>query len=207
MHQRYKTANGFRTRYNHYYIWPIKLLELKYIITSARNAAAIAKGMVELRSIVFYPREKRGRWRQDPRCLRCSKLRRKGGLGGLMLVPRRSSACGACIPELTTRRHRRRLLCLGSRAKTSTLRGRHKRFAGGSVLHTSFRGLLSLLATHQKWYHHLQQVVHSLIPHNYIHQVQHMCSTNTHTRTVIGLFAYILLYTAVFTCLSTVVFI
>ena len=29
------------------------LLELKYIMTSARNAAAIAKGMVELRSIVF----------------------------------------------------------------------------------------------------------------------------------------------------------
>ena len=52
MHQRYKTANGFRTRCNYYYIiWPITLLELKFIITSARNAAAIAKVMVELRSI------------------------------------------------------------------------------------------------------------------------------------------------------------
>ena len=61
----------------------MKLLELKYIMTSARNVAAIAKGMVELKSIVFYSREERGRWREGPRCLRCSKLRRIGGLGGL----------------------------------------------------------------------------------------------------------------------------
>ena len=167
------------------------LLELKYIITSARNAAATAKGnMVELRSIVFYSREERERWRQGPRCLRCSKLRKIGGLGGLALTSRRSSGCGACIPELTTRRHRGRLLCSGSRAKASTLGGRHRRFTGGSVFHTSFRGLLSLLATqHKCWYHHLQQqVVQSLIPHNYyIHQVQHIrwctqqtvCSTHT----------------------------
>ena len=80
--------------------------------------------------------------------------------GGLTMAPRRSSRCGACIPELTTRRHRGRLLCLGSRGKASTLRGRHRRFAGGSVFHTSFRGVLSLLATQQKkWHHHhyLQQ--------------------------------------------------
>ena len=64
--------------------------------------------MVELRSIAFYSREERRRWRQGPRCLRCSKLRRIGGLGGLMMTPRRSSGCGACIPELTTRRHRGR---------------------------------------------------------------------------------------------------
>ena len=83
------------------------LVELKYIMTSAGNAAAIAKGMVELRSIAFYSREERGRWRQGPRCLRCSKSRRIGGLGGLM-TPLRSSGCGACIPELTTRRHRGR---------------------------------------------------------------------------------------------------
>ena len=51
------------TRRNYYYIWPITLLELEYIITSARNVAAIAKGMVELRSIVYYSREERGRWR------------------------------------------------------------------------------------------------------------------------------------------------
>ena len=37
----------------------MKLLELKYIMTSARNVAAIAKGMVELKSIVFYSREER----------------------------------------------------------------------------------------------------------------------------------------------------
>ena len=105
---RFETANGFRTRRPDDYIWPITLLELKYIITSARNAAAIAKGMVELRSIAFYLREKRGRWRQGPRCLRCLELRMVGGLGGLMMTPRRSSGCGACIPELTTRRHRGR---------------------------------------------------------------------------------------------------
>ena len=87
------------------------VLELKCIITSARNAAAIAKGMVELRSIVFYSREERGRWRQGPRCLRCLKLRMVGSLGGLMMTPRRSSGCGACIPELTTRRPRGLLLC------------------------------------------------------------------------------------------------
>ena len=85
------------------------LVELKYIMTSARNTAAIAKGMVELRSIAFYSREERGRWRQGPRCLRCSKFRRIGGLGGLIMTPRRSSGCGACIPVLTTRnRHRGR---------------------------------------------------------------------------------------------------
>ena len=110
LHQRYKTANGFRRRRNYYFIWPITLLELKYIISSARNAAAIAKGVVELRSIVFYPREERGRWRQGPRCLRCSKIRRVGGFEGLMIIPRRSSGCGSCIPELTTRRHRGRSL-------------------------------------------------------------------------------------------------
>ena len=124
------------------------------------------KGIVELRrSIVFYSREERGRWRQGPRCLRCSKLRRIYGLGGLMMTPGRSSGCSACIPELTTRRHRGRLSRLGSRAKTSTLQGRYRRFAGGSAFHMYFRGFLSLLATKQKWFN-LQQVVHSLIPHN-----------------------------------------
>ena len=97
------------------------------------------------------------------------------------------------------------LLCLGSRAKASTLRGRHTRFAGCSVFHTPFRGLLSLLATQQKWYNHLQQqLVQSLIPRKYyIHQVQRIrrctqqtaCSTNTrtHTRNVTEMFVYILL--------------
>ena len=81
-----------------------------------------------LRSIVFDSREERARWRQGPRCLSCLKLRMVGGLGGLMMTPRRLSGCGACIPELTTRRHRGTLLCLGSRAKASTLEGRHRRF-------------------------------------------------------------------------------
>ena len=107
-------------------------------------------GRIEVHS--FYSREERERWRQGPRCWRCSKLRRICGLGGLTMTPRRSSGCGSCIPELTTRiRHRGRLLCLSSRAKASTLRRRHRCFAGGSVFHTSFRWLLSLLATQQKW--------------------------------------------------------
>ena len=138
--------------------------------------------MVELRSKVFYSREERGRWRQGPRCLRCLEFRMVGGLGGLMMTPRRSSGCGACIPELTTRRHRGPLLCLGCRAKSSTLQGRHRRFTGGSASHMSFRGLLSLLATQQKWYH-LQQVVQSLIPHNYRQHrrtQQTVCSIHTH---------------------------
>ena len=123
--------------------------------------------MVELRFIVFYSREERRRWRQGPRCLRCLKLRMVGGLGGLMMTPRRSSGCGACIPELTTRRHHGTLLCLSSRAKASTLQGRDRRFTVGSAFHMSFRGLPSLLATQQKWYNHVQQVAQSLIPHNY----------------------------------------
>ena len=64
-----------------------------------------------------------------------------GGLGGLMMTPRRSSRRGACIHELTTRRHRGPLLYLGSRAKAPTLRGRHR------VSPAVPRGLLSLLAT------------------------------------------------------------
>ena len=85
------------------------------------------------------------------------------------------------------RRHRGPLLCLGGRAKASTLEGRHRRFTGGSAFHMSFRGLRSLLAAQQEWYHHLQQVVQSLIPHNYRQYwctQQTACSTHTHTRTV-----------------------
>ena len=83
------------------------LLHLANEAARTRNVAAVAKGMVELKSIVFYSREERGSWRQGPRCLRCSKLRRIGGLGGLMMTPRRSSGWGACIPELTSRRRGR----------------------------------------------------------------------------------------------------
>ena len=75
-------------RCNYHYIWPITLLELiMYIITSARNMAATANGMVELRSLVSYSREERGRWRQGPRRLRCSKIRRIDGLGALSMTP------------------------------------------------------------------------------------------------------------------------
>ena len=70
------------------------------------------------------------------------------------------------------------MLSLGGRTKAPTLRGRHRRFAGGSVFHTSSRGLLSLLATQQKWFHHLQQqVVHSLIPHSYYIHLLHTPGT------------------------------
>ena len=157
--------------------------------------------MVELRSIVFYSREERARWRQGPRCLRCLKLRVVGGLGGLMMTPRRSSGCSACIPELTTRRHRGRLLCLGSRAKASTLEGRHRRSIGGSAFYMSFRGLLSLLATQQKWHHHLQHVVQSLIPHNcrQYRCTQQLHGAQTYTRTVTELFTYeVLLYSSLY---------
>ena len=67
----------------------------------------------------------------------------------------------------------------------------------------SFSGLLSLLATQQKWYHHLQQVVQSLIPHNNYRQYrctqQTVCSTHTHTYTVTELFTYeVLLYSSLY---------
>ena len=51
----------------------------------------------------------------------------------------RSSGCGACTSESTTRRHRGRL-CLGSRAKALTLQERHRRFVGDSAFRRSFRG-------------------------------------------------------------------
>ena len=63
----------------------------------------------------------------------------------------------------------RRWLPLSSRAKAFTPQGRRRRFVGDSAFHSSFRGapLLTLLATQQKRYHHLQEV-QSLMPHNYI---------------------------------------
>ena len=154
--------------------------QILYIITSARNAAAIAKGMVELRSIVFDSREVRARWRQGTRRL---KLRMVGGLGGLMMTPRRSSGCGACIPELTTRRHRGPLLCLGSRAKASTL-GReaytfHRRFrfpyvfSWAPLLVGDTAEVVSSSATSRT----------ELIPHNYRQYwctQQTACTTHAH---------------------------
>ena len=143
---------------------------------------------------MLYSREERERWRQGPRCLRCSKLRRIGGLRCLTMAPRRSSGCGAPRVDYT------------QGPWTAVIR-RHRRFAGSSVFHTSFRVLLSLLATQQKRYHDLQQVVQSLIPHiYYIHRVQHIrwctqqtvCSTHTHTHTVTELFVYIPLYSSLY---------
>ena len=75
------------------------------------------------------------------------------------------------------------VMLIGSRAKTSIHEGRHRRFTGSSAFDMSFRGLLSMLATQQKCYHHLQQVVQSLIPHNYRQYwctQQTACSTHTH---------------------------
>ena len=60
LHQPYKTANGFRTRRNYYYIRSITLLELNYIVTSARNAAAIAEGTFELFFLIQEKRENAG---------------------------------------------------------------------------------------------------------------------------------------------------
>ena len=106
MHQRYKTANGFRTRRNYHYIWPITLLELRYIIISARNAAAIAKGMVkiEVHSFLLKGRESTLAARSEV----LEMLEVKGGtwFGRLDDDSRRSSGRGACILELTTCRHR-----------------------------------------------------------------------------------------------------
>ena len=160
----------FRTLCNYYYIWPITLLEeLKYIITSSRNATAIAKGTAELRSIVFYSREEREHWRQGPRCLRYPKLRRVGGLGGLMMASRRSSSgCRACIPESITRRLRGRLSCLVRQPSQSIHTSRdtytfRRRFRIPYV----FSWAPLLVGKQKKWYRHLQQVVQSLIPNNY----------------------------------------
>ena len=61
----------------------MKLLELKYIMTSARNVAAVAKGMVELKSIDFYSREERGRWRQGPRCFEMLEVKEDRRFGRL----------------------------------------------------------------------------------------------------------------------------
>ena len=59
LHQRYKTANGFRMRCDYYYIWPMTLLELKYMITSARNGCGGYRqgyGRIEVHS--FLPKRK-----------------------------------------------------------------------------------------------------------------------------------------------------
>ena len=61
----------------------------------------------------------------------------------------------------------RRWLSLSSRAKAFAFQRRHRRFVGDSVSICLSVELVSLLATQQKWYHHLQQV-QSLMPHNYI---------------------------------------
>ena len=114
-----------------------------------------------------------------------------------------TQASWAVAGTVDGRRHRGPLLCLGSRAKASTLEGRQRRFTGGSAFNMSFRGLLFLLATQQKLYHHLQQIVQSLIPRNYRQYwctQQTACSTRTHTRTATELFTYevLLLYSSLY---------
>ena len=97
-----------------------------------------------------------------------------------MMTPRRSRGCGACIPELTTRRHSG--LSQAPWTVVMLRQPKHPHFMGGvdvlsavpySIPGTSFRGLLSLLATQQKWCYHLHQV-QNLIPHNYYILVQHI---------------------------------
>ena len=62
----------------------------------------------------------------------------------------------------------RRWLSLSSRAKAFTLHGRHRRFVGDSVFHTSLRGAPLLVGEQQRWYHQILQKVQNLMPHDYI---------------------------------------
>ena len=59
----------------------------------------------------------------------------------------------------------RRWLSLSSRAKAFTLKGRHRRFVGGSAFHTSLRGAPLLVGEQQKWYQQILQKVQNLMPH------------------------------------------
>ena len=145
--------------------------------------------MVELRSVVFSSKRRERTLAAKSEVLEMLEVKEDRWFGRLDDDSPKVKWMRACIPELTTRRHRGNLLCLGSRAKASILHGRHRRFAGGSAFRMSFRGLLALLATQQKkWYHHLQQV-QSLIPHNYTPYNIHIytlvypanCTPHTHT--------------------------
>ena len=62
----------------------------------------------------------------------------------------------------------RRGLSLSSRTKAFTLQGRHRRFVGDSVFHTSLRGAPLLVGEQQRWYHQILQKVQNLMPHDYI---------------------------------------
>ena len=62
----------------------------------------------------------------------------------------------------------RRWLSLSSRAKAFTLQGRHRRFVGDSVFHTSLRGTPLLVGEQQKGYHQILQKVQNLMPHDCI---------------------------------------
>ena len=63
----------------------------------------------------------------------------------------------------------RRWLSLSSRGKVFTLQGRHIRFVGDPVFHTSLRGAPLLVGEQQKkWYHQILQKVQNLMPHYYI---------------------------------------
>ena len=62
-------------------------------------------GRIEVHSFLLKRRERTLAARSA--VLEMLELRRIGGLGGLMMTPRRSSGWGACIPELTSRRRGR----------------------------------------------------------------------------------------------------
>ena len=81
---------------------------------------------------------------------------------------------------------------------------------GSKYLVVSWAPLLVGDTAEKLYYFNLHQVVQSLILHNYIQHIrwctqQTVCSTHTHTGTVTELFTYeVLLYSSLYTCLSTV---
>ena len=100
------------------------------------------------------------------------------------------------------RRHRGPLLCLGSRAKASTLEGRHRHFTGGAAFHYVFSWALLLVGDTAEVVSSSATSRTELIPHNYRQYwctQQTACSTHTHTRTVTELFTYeVLLYSSLY---------
>ena len=57
--QWYESANGFRTRCNYYYIWPMTLLEVKYIMTCQEcGGYRQGYGRIEVHSFLLERRER-----------------------------------------------------------------------------------------------------------------------------------------------------
>ena len=59
-------------------------------------------------------------------------------------------------------------LSLSSRAKAFALKGRQRRFVGGSAFRTSLRGAPLLVGEQQTWYQQILPEVQNLVPHDYI---------------------------------------